>query len=148
MSRRCDRNRKRSKRRAIYCPIHQCYLQSVSRKFPLLALHQDDRSDPVQMITEAIASVKEEWLEAFWCEECQESRWYHVKHKNFGNNCTHQAPIYEVVSLPFEWEPQSIRHTYLHQQTLHPHTSHPQSFNSASLNQHLLRRNLPTKVVR
>lgn len=37
MQRRCDRNRKRSKRRAIYCPIHGCYLDSVSQKYPLFA---------------------------------------------------------------------------------------------------------------
>jgi hypothetical protein len=37
MKKRCDRNRKRSKRRAIYCPIHGCYLDSASRKYTIYA---------------------------------------------------------------------------------------------------------------
>ncbi|NEO42597.1 MAG: hypothetical protein F6J90_42290 [Moorea sp. SIOASIH] len=32
-----ERNRKRSKRRAIFCPIHRCYLDSVSQKYRLFA---------------------------------------------------------------------------------------------------------------
>jgi hypothetical protein len=23
--------------------------------------------------------LQDEWIEAFWCDECQETRWYHVK---------------------------------------------------------------------
>lgn len=37
MHERCVRNRKRPKRRAIYCPKHGCYLESVSQKYPLYA---------------------------------------------------------------------------------------------------------------
>lgn len=87
MQRRCDRNRKRSKRRAIYCPIHQCYLHSVSRKYPLFA----DRPGQLQqrgvsrksalMLTANYNSVSlpGEWLEAFWCDQCQETTWYHIQ---------------------------------------------------------------------
>lgn len=87
MQRRCDRNRKRSKRRAIYCPIHGCYLESVSPKYPLFA----DRAGQLQdrgvnrknalmlMATQAAIPLEGEWLEAFWCPECQQTKWYHVQ---------------------------------------------------------------------
>ncbi|MGF1523661.1 MAG: hypothetical protein ACFBSF_15195 [Leptolyngbyaceae cyanobacterium] len=87
MQRRCDRNRKRSKRRAIYCPIHECYLDSVSRKYPLFA----DRAGQLQqrgvnrkkalLVISSYNTVPltGEWLEAFWCDDCQETTWYHVQ---------------------------------------------------------------------
>jgi hypothetical protein len=31
------------------------------------------------LATEATAMMEDEWLEAFWCDECQETQWYHVK---------------------------------------------------------------------
>jgi hypothetical protein len=37
VQRRCDRNRNRSKRRAIYCPVHNCYMDSMSQKYSLFA---------------------------------------------------------------------------------------------------------------
>jgi hypothetical protein len=37
VQKRCDRNRKRSQRRAIHCPIHNCYIDSVSQKYGLFA---------------------------------------------------------------------------------------------------------------
>ena len=37
MQKRCERNRKRSQRRAIHCPIHGCYIDSVSQKHGLFA---------------------------------------------------------------------------------------------------------------
>jgi hypothetical protein len=85
--RRCDRNRKRSKRRAIYCPDHQVYLHSVSQKYSLFAdsvHHLRDRGYGRQSATLVVATygtvpLNGEWLEAFWCDECQESRWYHVR---------------------------------------------------------------------
>lgn len=86
MQRRCDRNRKRSKRRAIYCPIHGCYMDSVSQKYGLFAqqagqLQQRGMRRKEAMILVAAkttVSLEGEWLEAFWCEECQEKQWYHV----------------------------------------------------------------------
>ncbi len=86
MQRRCDRNRKRSKRRAIYCPIHGCYMDSVSQKYGLFAqqagqLQQRGIGRKEAMILVAAkttVSLEGEWLEAFWCEECQEKQWYHV----------------------------------------------------------------------
>ncbi len=87
MQRRCDRNRKRSKRRAIYCPVHGCYLDSVSQKYSLFAdrpgqLQQRGirRRDALMLVASKTAIALEgEWLEAFWCEQCQRKQWYHVR---------------------------------------------------------------------
>jgi hypothetical protein len=87
LQRRCDRNRKRSKRRAIYCPIHGCYLHSVSQKYPLFAdsagqLQQRgiSRQKALTLIaTKTAVALEGEWLEAFWCDHCQETKWYHVR---------------------------------------------------------------------
>jgi hypothetical protein len=86
--RRCDRNRKRSKRRSIYCPIHGCYLDSVSPKQPIYA----DRAEHLQqrgvisrktalmlVANQNTVSLTSEWLEAFWCQHCQSTTWYHVR---------------------------------------------------------------------
>jgi hypothetical protein len=87
LQRRCDRNRKRSKRRAIHCPIHGCCLDSSSQKYRLFAdnagqLQQrgvNRRSALMLMATKTTISIEGEWLESFWCEECQETKWYYVK---------------------------------------------------------------------
>lgn len=64
-------------------------MHSVSQKHTLFA----DRAEQLQQRgvgrRNAILSVAHhttialegEWLEAFWCDECQETRWYHV-HKS------------------------------------------------------------------
>lgn len=82
-----NRNRKRSKRRAICCPMHGCYLDSASQKYPLYA----DRAEQLQQrgmskrkARTVVSSHKTvllsgEWLEAFWCGECQSQQWYHVR---------------------------------------------------------------------
>ncbi|KAI9130473.1 hypothetical protein [Acaryochloris sp. CCMEE 5410] len=86
MGRRCDRNRKRSKRRAIYCPVHHCYLDSVSQKHAIYS------NQPSQLLEYGIGKqasrrilaaqseviLNNHWLEAFWCEECQKVTWYHI----------------------------------------------------------------------
>lgn len=85
--RRCDRNRKRSKRRSIYCPVHGCYLDSVSPKQSLYA----DQAEQLQqrgvvsrkmalmlVANQNTVSLTGEWLEAFWCQHCQSTTWYHV----------------------------------------------------------------------
>jgi hypothetical protein len=81
------RNRKRSKRRAIYCPIHGCYMDSVSQKYSMYAETADQlqesgvgrRAALLLMATQTTVSLTGEWLEAFWCEGCQQKEWYHVK---------------------------------------------------------------------
>lgn len=94
MNQRRDRNRNRSKRRAIYCPTHDCYLESASRKYQLYA----DRAEQLQergmgrrialtvIQTHTAVPIAGEWLEAFWCPQCQEIIWYHVR------RCTPQNP--------------------------------------------------------
>lgn len=87
VQRRCDRNRKRSKRRPIYCPIHQCYIDSVSQKYGLFADKPGQlqargvkRKESMMLVAAKTAvSLAGEWIEAFWCEECQETKWYHVR---------------------------------------------------------------------
>lgn len=81
------RNRNRSQRRPIRCPIHGCYLDSVSQKYPIYAdkvehLRQRGFSRRKSLTLTANFSavlLQGEWLEAFWCEECQETRWFHVR---------------------------------------------------------------------
>nr|WP_199290899.1 MULTISPECIES: hypothetical protein [unclassified Anabaena] len=91
VQKRCDRNRKRSKRRAIYCPIHNCYIDSVSQKYGLFTEQAGQlqkrgisrREAMILVNTKTTVSLHGEWLEAFWCEECQETKWYHVyKHES------------------------------------------------------------------
>ena len=87
MQRRCDRHRKRSKRRATYCPIHGSYLESRSQKFPLYAdcaeqLQQrgvSRRHALLVVATQTTVLLNGEWLEAFWCDDCQKTQWYHVR---------------------------------------------------------------------
>ncbi|WP_414568899.1 hypothetical protein [Nostoc sp. CCY 9925] len=99
-----NQNRKRSKRRAIYCPIHGCYLDSVSQKYKLYA----DRAGQLQqrgigrqnalilVATKTAIPLEGEWLEEFWCNLCQQTKWYHVK------KCDR---TYEVAIAPSElWQ--------------------------------------------
>lgn len=87
MQKRCDRNRKRTKRRGIYCPIHGCYLHSVSQKHSLYAnkvehLQQQGvgkRSALMLIANQSVVVLDNEWLEAFWCDACQETNWYHIR---------------------------------------------------------------------
>jgi hypothetical protein len=105
LQRRCDRNRKRSKRRAIYCPIHGCYIDSVSQKYQIFAdqpgqLQQrgmSRRNALMLVATKTTVSIVGEWLEAFWCEECQQKKWYHV--------CKSDGHTYELSLAPQElWQ--------------------------------------------
>ena len=90
MKRRCDRNRKRSRRRAIYCPVHGCYLDSSSKKYPLFAEqieHLRERGyskkrSSIIIKTYGTVALQGEWLEAFWCPDCQETKWYHIRKKD------------------------------------------------------------------
>ncbi|WP_071191466.1 hypothetical protein [Trichormus sp. NMC-1] len=104
MQRRCDRNRNRSKRRAIYCPVHGCDMNSMSQKYGLFAeragqLQQRGmrRKQALMLVAAKTAvAIEGEWLEAFWCDNCQETKWYHV--------CKHQS-VYELSLAPAElWQ--------------------------------------------
>lgn len=86
MGRRCDRNRKRSKRRAIYCPSHSCYLDSVSQKYSIYSnqasqLQQQGFGKQATrriLVSQSEVVLRNHWLEAFWCEECQDVKWYYI----------------------------------------------------------------------
>ncbi|MEA5573967.1 hypothetical protein [Calothrix sp. UHCC 0171] len=104
MQRRCNRNRKRSQRRKIYCPIHGCYLDSVSQKFylyadtpgQLQARGVSSRNARMLLAQQQAIPLSDEWLEAFWCQECHQKTWYRIRKRNH---------IYEVSSVPPEiWQ--------------------------------------------
>lgn len=83
---RCERNRKRSQRRQIFCPEHGVHLDSASKKYYLFA------DQPGQLQIRGIGRVTSrllieqyttiplngEWLECFWCKECDCTQWYLV----------------------------------------------------------------------
>ena len=87
LSKRCERNRKRSKRRGILCPIHGCYLHSVSQKHSVYAskvehLQQQGvgrRTAQMMIANQSVVVLSNEWLEAFWCDSCQETTWYKIR---------------------------------------------------------------------
>lgn len=102
---RCDRNRKRSKRRAIYCPIHGCYLDSMSQKYQMFANRSGQlqqrgmsrRNALLLVATQTAVLLEREWIEAFWCEQCQHTKWYHVR------KCNNHT--YEIAIAPRElWQ--------------------------------------------
>ena len=112
MRNKCERNRKRSKRRAIYCPIHGRYLDSTSQKHYLYAdrpgqLQQRgiSRLKSLTLIAKHTAvPLKDEWLEAFWCDDCQETKWYHIR-KQVNLTPGEPAFIYEVSPAPVQlWQ--------------------------------------------
>jgi hypothetical protein len=84
----CVKKKKsRSKRRNIYCQIHNCYLDSVSRKYHLFATEPSQlQSRGMRLVTaqrvidaHTTVSLHGEWLEAFWCDSCQTTTWYHIR---------------------------------------------------------------------
>lgn len=94
------RNRKRSKRRAILCPVHSCYVESVSQKQRLYASSLEQlqgrglRRNKASMLLSQQTTVplSDEWLEAFWCDCCEQSVWYHVCRDSDNNYSTAVAP--------------------------------------------------------
>lgn len=94
---RCDRNRKRSKRRAIHCLVHGCYLHSVSQKYRLFSscprqLQQKGigrQNAKILIASQTAVLLEDEWLEAFWCDECQQTKWYRVE--KVGKNSDNSA---------------------------------------------------------
>lgn len=108
----CKKNRKRSKRRGIYCPIHGCYLHSVSQKYQLFAdsaaqLQQRGvrrRNALMLVAAKTTISFQDEWLEAFWCDQCEQTNWYQVK-KHVHKTSTREVLTYEVTTARAEsWQ--------------------------------------------
>jgi hypothetical protein len=87
------RNRKRPKRRKIFCPAHGCYLDSVSPKRHLLYAHSIEqlrqrgmtrKRASLLLQQQSVVTLAQEWLEACWCPECEESKWYHIRRSEEG----------------------------------------------------------------
>ena len=95
-----DRNRKRSRRRSIYCPIHVCYLDSVSQKQRLFVNDVEQlrarglsRKQSLLLLSQqTTVPLTEEWIEAFWCDDCQETSWYHVRRNKDASYSVSLAP--------------------------------------------------------
>ena len=66
--------------------MHGCYIDSVSQKHRLYAdkaEHLRDRGMGRKASLRVMASyttvpLENEWLEAFWCDECQQNEWYWI----------------------------------------------------------------------
>lgn len=86
MKRRCERSRARSKGRRIKCLLDNCLVASVSQKYRLFGETQEQlRTHGLSKHKAALAlsanttvTLEDVWLEAFWCPECEETRWYRV----------------------------------------------------------------------
>ena len=65
-------------------------MDSVSQKYGLFAEKPGQlqargiarREAMILVAAKTTVSLEGEWLEAFWCQECQETRWYHVHKLN------------------------------------------------------------------
>lgn len=99
-----SRHRKRPKRRPIRCPIHGCYLDSVSQKHGLYADQiaqlrgrgYTHKKASLILGDRQTVGLAGEWLEEFWCPECQSKQWYYVRK---------QDNIYAVTPAPRSlWE--------------------------------------------
>jgi len=54
------------------------------------------REAMILVAAKTTVSLEGEWLEAFWCEECQEKKWYHVRKRE---------SVYELSLAPTElWQ--------------------------------------------
>ena len=88
-STRPSRNRRRSKRRQLHCPIHPDQkIVSVSAKHFLyltdvgqlvLKGFSRRRADELLAAYNQVLPLTDEWLECFWCEVCGSSSWWHVR---------------------------------------------------------------------
>jgi hypothetical protein len=101
------RSRKRSKRRELLCPHHpEQRLFSVSAKYHLYVTEVGQlmlrgiskrKSDELLAAFNRVLPLTGEWIECFWCDHCQASRWWHVKR--------HDAFDYTLSPVPRElWE--------------------------------------------
>lgn len=89
VSRRCERNRNRTRPggRRITCPIHGFCLKSCSRKYPIFAENLGQlreggiskRRAQLSLTVSQTVPLQHEWLESFWCNECNDVTWYHVR---------------------------------------------------------------------
>jgi len=101
------RSRRRSKRRELLCPKHpEQKIFSVSAKYHLYVTEigqlmlrglSKRKSDELLAAFNRVLPLTGEWLECFWCEDCQSSSWWHVNR--------HDQQEYSLSSIPRElWE--------------------------------------------
>jgi hypothetical protein len=85
--------------------MHSCYLDSMSKKYYLFAdrpeqlqargIHRLAAQASIEFHT--TVSMTGEWLEAFWCDLCQSTKWYYV--------CKTGDRTYEISLAPDElWQ--------------------------------------------
>jgi hypothetical protein len=101
------RTRQRSKRREIHCPLHpEERIFSVSSKYHLYLTDVGQiitrglskrKADELLVAYKHVLPLSDEWIECFWCEDCQASNWWYVKRLN--------RLQHELSSVPRElWE--------------------------------------------
>lgn len=89
--------RTRSGGRRIKCPEHGCFVHSTSQKHRLFTCtaqygqHFGANGRQALVETPGEVCVTDEWLEAFWCPECQDTNWHLVKKTETGH---------ELASIP------------------------------------------------
>ena len=90
-----------------------CFLHSASRKYQLYAdkagqLQERGMSRQTALIlvkTLTAIPLEGEWLEEFWCDECQQKRWYHVKKNSQQHSGSGKRSNYSVRIAPTSlWE--------------------------------------------
>lgn len=67
--------------------MHGCYLHSVSQKYSLYADQVEQlqqrgigrRQARLSMAGRSTVPLQGEWIESFWCDECQTAQWYHIR---------------------------------------------------------------------
>ncbi|MFN5194651.1 MAG: hypothetical protein ACK5E6_09530 [Cyanobacteriota bacterium] len=81
--------RRRPRRRELFCPLHPEHrLYSVSPKHHLYLTDagqlvirglRRSRAAEVMQAYRHVVPLNDEWLEAFWCDGCATTTWWHVK---------------------------------------------------------------------
>lgn len=102
-----ERQRRRPRRRDLRCPLHpEQKLFSVSPKHHLYLTDVGQlmlrglskrRADELLAAYRRVLPLTDEWIEAFWCDDCAGTRWWHVKR--------HDRHEYTLTTVPRElWE--------------------------------------------
>jgi hypothetical protein len=97
-----QRSRRRPRRRELFCPSHpEQKLISVSGKHHLYLTDVGQlvirglsrkKADEILAAFNHVLPLNDEWLECFWCDDCQNSVWWHVKRKDRLSHSLHPAP--------------------------------------------------------
>jgi hypothetical protein len=101
------RQRRRAKRRELFCPLHpeqrifsaspkhHLYLTDVGQL--MLRGLSKRRADELLAAYSHVLPLTDEWIECFWCDDCSRTSWWHVKR--------HDRHVYQLQPVPRElWE--------------------------------------------